>query len=179
MSGNNENITYVDDLIEPDITVSVQAVKQVEEIKDAVSQVIPESNLSEKMTELSTTLQNLHNEMDTLRSWRKTDYLEAIENMKSQVKDIQNEWQNVSSSVSVQREKLESLFQSFPGAVEIASIRAMSLRLSHLEQLIAQLFQESYAKHTARSGRRQMIISLVALGVTIVLWGVFIATSMM
>ena len=153
------------------------ALKQVEEIKEAVDSVVSETSLSERVDDLRTWLDNLSEEVESWRSWHKNTYLEAIETLKSAVEEIQNEWNNVSASMKTQREKLESLLHSFPGVIETATLKALSLRVAHLEQLISELFQESHARSTTIGSRKQLLISLVALGITVILWGVFIGLN--
>jgi lipopolysaccharide/colanic/teichoic acid biosynthesis glycosyltransferase len=77
-----------------------------------------------------------------------------------------------------QREKLETLLDSFPGVIETATLKALSLRVTHLEKLMSQLFQESSTKINSRVAKRQLIISLAALGITIILWVVFIVINL-
>ena len=162
----------------PELTDSVTAIEQVEKIKEAVEETVSETSLPDKMADLRLMLENLSDEVDSWRAWHKTDYLGAIETLKHQVEEIQDEWNNVSTGVKMQREKLESLLQSVPGIIETATLKALTLRVAHLEQLVSQLFQESQAKASLKGGRRQFIISLVALGVTIILWGIFIGINL-
>ena len=159
-----------------DISESTTGIK-TEEIKEVLDSSPAETILSGKMVDLHIMLENLSEEVDGWRAWHKTDYLEAIETLKSQVLEIQNEWHNVAISMQNQRDKMESMFQSFPGVIETATLKALSLRLSHLEELVSQLLQESYIKKSVRGSRRQLVISFVALGVTVVLWGVFIGIN--
>jgi Mg2+ and Co2+ transporter CorA len=160
----------------PDATL---AIKEVEEVREAVEATVSETSLPDKVTELYSILENLSGEVDSWKNWHATDYLAVIEAIKSQVGEIQKEWNNVSSSVSLQQEKLESLLESFPGAIETATIKALSMRVTHLEKLVNQLLSESQAQTYVKGTRRQYIISLVALGVTIVLWGVFLGLSLL
>lgn len=153
---------------------SPTAVKQVEQIKEAVGETVSETSLPDKVADLRVLLDNLSDEVGSWRAWHKNDYLAAVETLKSQVEEIENEWRNVSTSLNAQHDKLESLLQSVPGIIETATLKALTLRVAHLEQLVSQLFQESQAKASLRGGRKQFIISLVALGVTIILWGVFL-----
>jgi chromosome segregation ATPase len=158
----------------PDTT---SAIKKWEEVKEAVDATVSETSLPNKVTELYSILENLSEEVHSWKNWQDNDYLGVIEALKSQVKEIQNEWDNVSSSVSRQQEKLESLLDSFPGAIETATIKALSMRVSHLEKLVNQLLSESQSQAYVRGTRRQFIISIVALGVTVVLWGLFLVMN--
>ncbi len=165
--------------IKLDIPETDGAIKHVEEIKEAVGEGVIETTLPDKMSDLQIMLDNLSEEMGSWRKWHKTDYLGAIETLKSQVQEVQDEWKNLSDGMRAQRERLESLLQSFPGVIETATVKALSLRVAHLEQLVSQLFQESQTRAALRGARRQYIISLVALGITIVLWGVFIGLNIL
>jgi chromosome segregation ATPase len=152
-----------------DIPDATSAIKEWEEVKEAVDATVSETSLPDKVTELYSILENLSGEVDSWKNWHATDYLAVIETLKSQVEEIQKEWNIVSSGVSLQQEKLESLLQSFPGIIETATLKALSMRVSHLEKLVNQLLSESQAQANVKGTRRQFIISLVALGVTIVL----------
>jgi phage-related protein len=157
---------------------AASTIKEWKEVKEAVD-AVSETSLPDKVAELHSILDNLSEEVHGWKDWHENDYLAVIEAIKSQVKEIQNEWNNVSSSVSLQQEKLESLLQSFPGAIETATIKALSMRVSHLEKLVNQLVSESQAQTYAKGTRRQFIISIVALGVTIVLWGIFFGINLL
>lgn len=151
---------------------------KTEEIKEVLDFNPAETTLSNKMVDLHIMLENLSEEVDGWRAWHKTDYLEAIETLKSQVLEIQGEWHNVGATMQNQRDKMESMFQSFPGVIETAMLKALSLRLSHLEELVSQLLQESYIKKSVRGSRKQLIISMVSLGLTVVLWGLWLGINM-
>jgi prophage DNA circulation protein len=114
---------------------ATSAIKGWEEIKEAVD-AVSETSLPDKVAELHSILDNLSEEVHSWKDWHENDYLAVIEALKSQVKEIQNEWNNVSGSVSVQQEKLESLLESFPGAIETATIKALAMRVTHLEKLV-------------------------------------------
>ena len=163
---------------QPDLAETATAVKQVEEIKEAVVGTVTETNLPDKMSDLRTTLETLSEEVDSWRAWRKNDYLAAIETLKTQLDDVQTEWDNVSDVMKKQSERLESLLQSFPGVIETATLKTLSLRVAHLEQLVSQLFNESQTKTALKGSKKQYIISLVALGVTIILWAVFMTMNL-
>ena len=178
----SEDIKSESDKVEltpPELGDSATTIKQVEQIKEAVDETVLETSLPDKVSDLRIMLDNLSEEVDTWRAWHKNDYLAVIETLKTQVDEVQNEWNNLSSSLNSQREKLESLLQSVPGVIETATLKALTLRVIHLEQLVSQLFQESQAKASLKGGRKQYIISLVALGVTIILWGIFIGINVL
>ena len=88
-------------------------------------------------------LQNLSEEVESWRAGHKTNYLTMIETLKTQVEEIQNEWDDLSNSISIQHKKSEALLQSFPGVIETATLIALTLRVAHLEELVSQLFSES------------------------------------
>lgn len=152
---------------------TMDAIKQVEVIKEAVDTTVIETSLPDKVQDLHIMLDNLSQEVDSWRAWHKTDYLEVIETLKSQVEEVQIEWNSLSDSIQSQREKLESLIQAAPGLIDTATLKALSLRVMHLEQLVSQIVSESQTKAALKGSKRQFIISIVALGVTIVLWGLF------
>ena len=152
--------------------------QEVQEITEAVSGVVRESSLSDKVEELRTYIDNISEDVRNWRSSRADTYVEALETLKSQVDEIQNEWDTVSAGMKAQRERLESVLQSFPGIIETSTLRALALRVSHLEKLVSNLVEESNIKSSAAGTRRQFIISLIALGVTVILWGVWIVLSL-
>lgn len=152
-------------------------IHQVEEIKEAVTGFTTETSLSDKVEELRTNLDNLSDEVESWRSWRKDTYLEVLETLKYQVEEIQKEWDSVAGSMKTQRERLESLLQSFPGVIETSAIKALSLRVTHLEQLVSELFHESQARAGTTRARKQLTIPLIALGVTVILWASFLVLN--
>ena len=178
MSIQVKELDYNEEQIQPNIIDSPHAVQQVKKIKKAAGEAVLKTNLSGKMDDLNTMLENLSEEVDNWRVWRKTDYLEAIEVLKSQVQEVRDEWQNVHQGIQTQRDKFESVLQSFPGVIETATLKALSLRVIHLEQLVSELFQESHARSNTRGSRKQLIISIAALGVTVILWAVFISMNL-
>jgi len=178
MSIQVKELDYNEEQIQPNIIDSPHAVQQVKKMKKAVGEAVLKTNLSGKMDDLNTMLENLSEEVDNWRVWHKTDYLEAIEVLKSQVQEVRDEWQNVHQGIQTQRDKFESVLQSFPGVIETATLKALSLRVIHLEQLVSELFQESHARSNTRGSRKQLIISIAALGVTVILWAVFISMNL-
>ena len=159
---------------QPDLVETKKTIKQVEEIKEAVDSTVSETSLPDKVADLRDMLENLSGEVDSWKTWHKNDYLGAIETLKSQVEEIHSEWGNVSNSLMAQREKLESLLQAVPGIIETATLKALSLRVTHLEELVSKIFNESQTKAALKGSRKQFIISIVAMGVTVILWLVFI-----
>jgi FtsZ-binding cell division protein ZapB len=153
--------------------------QEVEEIKERFNGVITDSDLSHKVDAVLSSIESLSLEVQNWRTVRKDTYIDTLENLKKQVSEIESEWDAVSASMKAQRERLESLLESFPGVIETSSVRALSLRVTHLEKLVSELVDESTAKASAKNARKQFIISLTALGVTIVLWGVWIVLAVM
>ena len=121
----------------------------------------------------------LTEEVKSRRNGHKRPYMETLEALKLKVDEVQQEWTSVASTLHIQREKLETLLDSFPGAIEISAVRAISLRVTHLEQLVSDLLEEYRAKTTGRGVRSQLNVSLAALGTTIVLWGVWIGIGLL
>jgi len=152
--------------------------QEVQEVKDAVEGVVSEATLLEKVEALRTTIENLSEDVQSWRTARRDTYVEALETLKSQVDEIQSEWNNVSASMKAQRDRLESMLQSFPGVIETSALRALSLRVNHLEQLVSEVFQETHARSSAAGARKQLMISLVALSITVVLWGIWIGLAL-
>ena len=109
----------------------------VEETKQA------EASLSEKVEALSGSLEGMSEEAQARRRWQREDYISALESLKAQVEDIKKEWNSVSDYVKAERQRVESLLQSFPGIIELSTLHAQTLRLNHLEQLVSELFQEA------------------------------------
>ncbi len=154
---------------EPDHTIQ-DAVKETKEA---------EASLSEKVEALHDTIDSLAEGAQAGRGWRKDDYINTLEALKAQVAEIQTQWESVRENIDAERRRMESLLQSFPGIIELSTLHAQSLRLNHLEQLVSELFQELHTKKSEARSRKQMVISLVALGVTVVLWGVWILISLL
>lgn len=151
--------------------------QEVEEITEAVGEVVSETSLADKVEELRTYIDNISEDVQSWRSSRAQTYAEALETLKSQVEEIQTEWNAVSSGMKTHRERLEALLESFPGAIETSAVRALSLRVSHLEKLVADLVDETNTKDSTRRAKKQVTISLVALAVTVALWALWLALS--
>ena len=179
MSIQVKELEHNQEQIQPAIVDSPRAVQQVKKIEKDVGETLSETNLSAKMADLNTMLENLSDEVDSLRVWHKTDYLEALEVLKSQVQEIRDEWHNFHQGIQTQRDKFESVLQSFPGVIETATLKALSLRVVHLEQLVSEIFHETHARSTARGSRKQLMISIAALGVTVVIWVVFLTMNLL
>jgi len=158
--------------------VSSDIQQEVQEIKEAVAEVVSETSLPDKVETLRSNIEGLSEEVQSWRTWRKNTYIEALETLNSQVSEIQDEWAAVSGSMKSQYERLEAALQSFPGVIEASTLKALSLRVTHLERLVSQLLQESEAKSSAARANKQLIISLTALGVTIVLWAIWIGLTL-
>lgn len=159
--------------------VSSDIQQEVKEIKEAVAEVVSETSLPDKVDALRSNIESLSEEVQSWRTWQKNTHIEALETLSSQVSEIQDEWATVSGSMKSQYERLEAALQSFPGIIEASTLKALSLRVTHLEQLVSQLFQESQAKSSTAGAHKQFIISLVALGVTVVLWATWIGLALL
>jgi hypothetical protein len=177
LENNTQTLTQENTII--NTIETIDNTKQVEEIREAVGASVIETSLPDKVQDLRIMLDNLSQEVDSWRAWHKTDYLEVIETLKSQVEEVQIEWNSLSESIQNQREKLESLIQAAPGVIDTATLKALTLRVSHLEQLVSQIVNESQTKAALKGSKRQYIISLVALGVTIILWGLFFVMNLL
>ena len=143
---------------------------EVEEIKDAVQEIVDESVLAEKVESLRITVEDVSGEIQSWRSGANHAYVEAIETLKVQVAETQQEWCSVSETLNNQRERLENLLESFPGIIETSTIRALALRVNHLEQLVSEIVVGTNNKLTKKLNSWQMKVSLAALGVMTGFW---------
>lgn len=136
-----------------------------------------EESLSEKVGALRDELARIGERVESQRKWSPEQYQQSLETLRQQVESIHAEWETVASKSRAQRDQLESLLQTFPGAIETATLRALTLRVNQIESLISVLIDEKDSRDNSSRARKQMIVSLVALGVTVVLWGVWIILS--
>ncbi|MFO8143655.1 MAG: hypothetical protein R6T78_03150 [Dehalococcoidales bacterium] len=143
------------------------------EIKEAVDEVMDEQKLTDKVEGLRLSLDNLSGDVENWKTKQKNDLLGSLESIKSQVEEIEQEWDSVSKSMKAQRERLESLLEAFPSVIETSTIRALTLRLNHLENLVANLTEEHDKKLTVKRFQWQLVISIIALSVTIFFWAMF------
>jgi polyhydroxyalkanoate synthesis regulator phasin len=152
--------------------------QEVEEITDAFKEgAETEISLKEKVDALR---ENLDVITEEVQSWRgKNHYLEAIEGVKSQVEEIHAEWDTLSESLTAQRERVENLLQAFPGVIETSTLKALTMRVGHLEELVHDLIQEKDSKSNSDKSRKQPIVSVAALAITIVFWGAFLGMSLL
>ena len=145
---------------------------EVEEVTSGLREATDESTLSEKVEVLRESLNEISQEVS---SWRGQNYyLESIENLKHQVDGIHEEWNALSEAMRLQRERLESLLQAFPGVIETSTLRALSLRLTNLEEVVSEIVNERQNRITSARARKQLNISIAALVITILSWGAFI-----
>ncbi|MBN1176790.1 MAG: hypothetical protein JXA51_03830 [Dehalococcoidales bacterium] len=151
--------------------------QEVEEISEAYGEIVGETSLAEKVEELGTYINNISEDVEKWRTSRVETYIEALETLRSQVDEVQSEWDTVSTSMKAQRERLESVLESFPGIIETSTLRALSMRMTHLEGLVTKLVDESNTYSSNVRARKQLTISLVALGVTVALWVLWIVLS--
>lgn len=146
-----------------------------QEVKIATNNIreaTDESTLGEKVETLRQSLNDISEEVDR---WRGREfYVEVIDNIKQQVDDIQEEWDTLKKTMNTERERLESLLQAFPGVIETSTLRALSMRLRHLEEVVADMINERQNKVASDRARKQLTISIVALAATIFFWGIFI-----
>jgi archaellum component FlaC len=131
-----------------------------------------EESLSEKVGTLRDELARISERVESQQKWGPEQYLQSLETLRQQVDSIHAEWESVTAKSRAQRDQLESLLQTFPGAIETAT-----LRVNQLESLVSVLIDEKDSRDNSSRARKQMIISLVALGVTVILWGVWIILS--
>ena len=80
--------------------------QEVEQITEAVTEVVSETSLADKVDDLRTYIDNISEDVEGWRTSRAETYVEALETLKSQVEEIQTEWNVVSSSMKSQREGL-------------------------------------------------------------------------
>lgn len=144
--------------------------QEVAELKEAVDEVVDEQRLTDKVESLRVSLDNLSSDVDTWKAKQKDDLLGALESIKYQVEEIEKEWDSVANSMKIQRERLESMLEAFPSVIETTTIRALTLRLNQLEKLVSNIIEDSHKKVTVRRARWQMIVSIIALSVTIFFW---------
>jgi signal transduction histidine kinase len=150
--------------------------QEAQEIKEVVHGIVHEAPFSDKVDTLHAFIEDISEEVKSWRNGRKGPYLETLETLKQQVDEVRQEWTSVAGTLKTQRERLEALLEAFPGAIETSAMRALSLRVTHLEQLVSELVEESRARSTAKGSRTQLI---VALGTTVVLWGVWIGVGVL
>jgi seryl-tRNA synthetase len=172
-TGYVQNKTNASEASEADADIR----QEVEKITEAYSEIVEETSLADKVEELRTNIDNISEDVESWRTSRAEIYMEALETLKSQVDEIHNEWNTVSSSMKSQHERLESVLESFPGIIETSTLRALSLRMTHLESLVTKLIEESNVNTSASRSRKQLTISLVALGVTVILWVIWMILS--
>ena len=153
--------------------------QEVEEIKDAVHGIVDDAGLAERVESLRITVEDIFGEVESWRSGRNRSYVDAVDTLRAQVAEIEEEWESVSSTLKTQRERLETLLESFPGIIETSAFRALSLRMTHLEKLVSQLMEESGAKSTRKITNRQLTVSIAGVAVMASLWtlSIWIATS--
>lgn len=150
------------------------AAASIREGVQSIRQDMASSSLEQKVGALSDSLGSMSEGAQRQAPQQPTWRLEDLELLQAQVREIQEEWTALSNAVNAKLERLDSLLTSFPGAVEISTIRALSLRLNQLDQLISSHIEEERARQSAETSKKQLMISLTALGVTVVLWVVFI-----
>ena len=153
--------------------------REVEEVKEAVHGVIEEAPFPDKVESLQAMIEDISEEVKSWRNGHTVPYMETLETLKLQVDEVKQEWNSVASTLHIQREKLETLLESFPGAIETSAVRAISLRVTHLENVVSVLLEESRAESSAKGTRLQLYVSVGSLGTTILLWGAWIAIRLL
>jgi predicted nuclease with TOPRIM domain len=151
--------------------------QQVEDIKAGVEGAVAATSLDEKVEALRAAIAHVSAEVAAWRGWQPSSTSETFAQLQEQVEDVQAEWQTLTAGLQAQRERLETLLQSFPSAVEVFAVRAQAMRVTHLEELVDQLLSEQRDASIRRSSRTQLYVSITALVVTVALWGFFIVTN--
>ena len=149
----------------------------VKEFGDAVADAVATSGVQEKVEALASSLEYIEEYVSEWRNGRRGPDLDMFHALKTQVEEVQAEWEGLTSALQSQRERLDTLLRSFPGVVEVSSVKALALRVEHLERLMGQIIEERRAEKSSQNGRRQLIVSLAALGFTAVLWTAWIAMT--
>ena len=153
--------------------------QEVDEIREIVHGIVHDTPFSEKVHTLYDIIEEISDELRCRRNIQSGSRIQSIEVLRQNIDELHQEWNSVATTLHAQRERLEALLDSFPGAIETSTVRALSLRVSHLEQLVAQLVEESRARSSARGSRTQLYVSLAALGTTVVLWGLWIGIGLL
>lgn len=142
-----------------------------------IREAVAESSLEEKVERLRGVVDSLSREVQGLPRFLQGVDSRYLQELQQQVAEVQAEWGSLSTYMKTQFERLDSLLSSFPGVVEVSAVRALCIRLSQLEDLVSRHVEDSRAKAAATQGRKQLAISLAALGSTVVLWSVWLALS--
>ncbi len=151
------------------------------EMKDALKA----SEMQEKMKDLQESIENLSNSMTTQSPAQATSeenrnyYINELNQLQKQLGRIQEDWMTLSENLNTQLQRLDSLFSSFPSAIEISTVKTLSLRVSQLEQMISQHIGEERSRQNFDLSRKQLRISFVLLLVTLGLWGVWIGLQLL
>lgn len=158
----------------------VAAIQQeVEVIREGVNGAVAGTSLDEKVETLR---QAIHLVTEEVESWRGTPRgvdPETFGILKDQVEAVQTEWQSLAGGLQSQRDRLDSLLQSFPGAAEFSTLHGLSLRMGNLEELVEDLLDAQRDREVRRNARLQMWVSVAALVATVALWGGFILNNIL
>ena len=176
-----EPVLYLEGESTADTDVNLAFRQEVDEIREIVHNLVQDDPFSEKVHSLYDLIEEVSVQLKSRRNGAngvRPESLEAVQALRQNVDDLHQEWNTVAATLLTQRERLEALLDSFPGAIETSTIRALSLRVSHLERLVEQLVDESRVRSTDRGSRTQLRVSLVALGVTVLLWIVWITLGL-
>jgi seryl-tRNA synthetase len=150
------------------------------ESPSSAKEILDQSDFEEKVSSLRDSIDSLneevssHSEKERWSAERKLYYMEAIDKLQKEVKDIEHEWHKLSETLNKQMARLDTLLTSFPDAVDVSTLKLLSIRVSQIEQLLSEHINEERGKENTRSSRMQLTISAVMLFVTVVLWGFWI-----
>ncbi len=150
----------------------------VKELSEALLDAMTSSSLQERVDALGVAVSEIERDIKEWQGWRKGPDLESFEGLKSQVEAIQKEWEDLTGTFQTQRERLDLLLNSMPGVVEVSVVKALTLRVEHLEGLVERLLTEGSMARAERATHRQLVVSLAALGITICLWGAWIILAL-
>ncbi len=151
---------------------------EVEEIKEAVDEVVAEESLTEKVEVLRSNIGKLDTKIRNWDKWYEGDYTKTLESLKKQVVEVEEEWLTVGSKLQAQGERLDTLLNSFPGVIETTTIKALSLRLTHLEKLVAEIVEEKRSKVNIAGSKKMLFVSVSSLCITILLWTIWITLNL-
>lgn len=150
---------------------------EVEGIREGVEDMVAATSLDEKVEGLRQAIHDVNDELSSWRSFPQGVDVETFLGLKSQVEDVQSEWQTLAASLQTQRDRLDAVLQSFPGVAEISTIHSLTLRVSNLESLVEELLSYHRAQTVHKMARTQLWLSVAALAATILLWGGFVLSN--
>ncbi len=146
----------------------------------SAKETLCQSDFEEKVSSLRDSIDSLnqevrsHSEKEWWSAERKLYYIEAIDKLQKEVKDIEQEWHKLADYMNKQMERLDTLLTSFPDAVDVSTLKLLSIRVSQIEHLLSDHINEERGRENTRSSKMQLVISAVMLFVTLILWGIWI-----